>query len=491
MGGGGMGDEGRPREMYAPKEREVEDLWGNQVKTGINFSKYDSIPVKVLGENKPSPITDFQNSGLATILLENVMRAQYTVPTPVQKHAIPIIMAGRDLMASAQTGSGKTAAFLLPIVSNLLEAGVSSVSVGDRMPQCPEVVIMSPTRELAMQIKDEARRFAAGSDLRCVVIYGGTSIHEQARHVRSGCNILVATPGRLLDFVNNDKVSFAKVQYLVLDEADRMLDMGFKENIDEMVRNPDMPGKGTRQTLMFSATFPPDIQKMAYEFMDNYLFLSVGVVGAACTDVHQSVLQVSQYEKREKLLETVRDIAASGKVQKTLVFVETKKTADFIASYMCQSGFATTSIHGDRLQREREEALDDFKAEQKPILVATAVAARGLDIRDVAYVINYDLPKQRDEYVHRIGRTGRLGNPGRATSFYDSNADSDLAAALVSILADAGQDVPEWLAAEARRNPGGLGGGPGGGQKFGARDIRTGPGFAAPNTPIEEEESWD
>ena len=172
-----MGDEGRPREMYAPKEREVEDLWGNQVRTGINFSKYDSIPVKVLGENKPSPIVNFQTSGLATVLLENIWRAEYTVPTPVQKHGLPIIMAGRDLMASAQTGSGKTAAFLLPIIDRIISTKAPS-GVG-LSAQAPQAVIITPTRELAIQISDEARKFATGTDVKTAILYGGTQTMHQ------------------------------------------------------------------------------------------------------------------------------------------------------------------------------------------------------------------------------------------------------------------------------------------------------------------------
>ena len=220
--GGGMGDEGRPRESYAPKEREVEQLWGSQTKTGINFSKYDSIPVKVLGENKPAPLVNFQSSGLATVVLENVKRAEYTVPTPVQKHGMPIIMAGRDLMASAQTGSGKTAAFLLPIIDRIISsrapsnAGLSS--------QAPQAVIITPTRELAIQISEEARKFSTGTDVKTAILYGGTQTMHQANQLRRGCNILVATPGRLLDFAERGHVNFSNIQFLILDEADRMLD---------------------------------------------------------------------------------------------------------------------------------------------------------------------------------------------------------------------------------------------------------------------------
>lgn len=475
--------------MYVPDESLEENLYKHGVNSGINFSKYENIPVKVTGEEVPDKIDTFDDANLSSLLMTNISKSKYLSPTPVQKYALPMVLGGRDVMGCAQTGSGKTAAFLIPIIHKLLEGGVGGN--GGHSTSCPEVVIMSPTRELAIQIKDEARKFCMGSPLRCVVAYGGTSVSHQASILAEGCNILVATPGRLNDFVERGKVSYSRLQFLVLDEADRMLDMGFKEDIGRMVRNTDMPSKGTRQTLMFSATYPDEIQKMAFEFMSNYLFLAVGVVGGACSDVSQTFLQVPMYEKREKLLDLVRESATQSKglPSKTLVFVETKKTADFIASYLCQSELAATSIHGDRLQREREEALKDFKGDRKPVLVATAVAARGLDIRGVQHVVNYDLPKSIDEYVHRIGRTGRLGNTGRATSFFDIQQDSGLAGDLVRVLADSQQNVPNWLEDEARRNPEGHSGTSG--SRFGAKDIRTQTGFVQANKPIEGDERWD
>jgi len=255
---------------------------------------------------------------------------------------------------------------------------------------------------------------------------------------------------------------------------------------------------------MFSATFPDEIQKMAFEFLsDDYLFLGIGRVGGACKDVAQKFEQVEQYDKREKLLNIIRESQGknNGAIKKTLVFVETKKTADFLASYMCQSKVNATSIHGDRQQREREEALRTFKLGETPVLVATAVAARGLDIKGVEHVVNYDLPTDIDEYVHRIGRTGRVGNTGAATSFYDRGKDGGLARPLLDILAEAQQPVPNWLETEARRNPEGHHG-TGGGQRFGGRDIRTssgpgfnqnstGPGFVAPGQPVERDDGWD
>merc|ERR1719233_1839590 len=441
--GGGMGDEGRPREMYAPKEREVEDLWGNQVKTGINFSKYDSIPVKVLGENKPSPIANFQSSGLATVLLENIRRAEYTVPTPVQKHGMPIIMAGRDLMARAQTGSGKTAAFLLPIIDRIISTRAPSCA--GLSAQAPQAVIITPTRELAIQISEEARKFSTGTDVKTAILYGGTQTMHQANQLRRGCNILVATPGRLLDFAERGHVTFGNIQFLILDEADRMLDQGFMRAISI----PSMPSKMQRQTLMFSATFPSEIQRCAGEFLNNYLHLQVGLVGGACADVVQTFYRASKYEKKDKFIGILSEDGRNAK-ERTLVFVETKRQADFLCLSLCEEGFPSTSIHGDRLQSEREQALDDFKTGRTPILVATAVAARGLDIPNVMHVVNYDLPKELDEYIHRIGRTGRVGNIGRATSFFDERENAALARPLVKVLSDVKQPVPDWLAGHSR-----------------------------------------
>jgi len=456
-GGGsyGNGYESRPRENYARKEVDIEELWANNINSGINFSKYDNIKVKVDGENQPSPISKFANAGLGALLSSNVKRAGYETPTPVQKNALPIIMAGRDLMACAQTGSGKTAAFLLPMINKMIETRADGrPAEGGRV--FPQAIIITPTRELAIQIHDEARKFSSGSSVVSQCIYGGTSVMSQRGELsRHGCNILVATPGRLLDFVERGTVGFKQVQFLVLDEADRMLDMGFMPDIRRCVDNVSMPAKNLRQTLMFSATFPEEIRRSARDFLHNQLFLQVGLVGGACTDVKQSFHQASKFEKRDKLLKILQDPTRNPR-ERTLVFVKTKRNADFLATYLSEEGLPTTSIHGDRLQREREEALDDFKRGKMPILVATAVAARGLDIKDVMHVVNYDMPDEVEEYVHRIGRTGRVGNTGRATSFYDQNEDGAIARPLVGVLTDAGQMVPEWLGIGSRSGGRGL-----------------------------------
>nr|XP_031531788.1 probable ATP-dependent RNA helicase DDX4 isoform X3 [Vicugna pacos] len=439
--GGESGDTQGPKVTYIPPPPpEDEDSIFAHYQTGINFDKYDTILVEVSGHDAPPAILTFEEANLCQTLNSNIAKAGYTKLTPVQKYSIPIILGGRDLMACAQTGSGKTAAFLLPILAHLMREGITASRFKEL--QEPECIIVAPTRELINQIYLEARKFSFGTCVRAVVTYGGTQFGHSIRQIVQGCNILCATPGRLMDIISKEKIGLRQVKYLVLDEADRMLDMGFGPEMKKLISCPGMPSKEQRQTLMFSATFPEEIQRLAGEFLkSNYLFVAVGQVGGACRDVQQTILQVGQYSKREKLVEILRNIGD----ERTMVFVETKKKADFIATFLCQEKISTTSIHGDREQREREQALGDFRCGKCPVLVATSVAARGLDIENVQHVINFDLPSTIDEYVHRIGRTGRCGNTGRAISFFDPESDNHLAQPLVKVLSDAQQDVPAWL----------------------------------------------
>ncbi|KFO53849.1 putative ATP-dependent RNA helicase DDX4, partial [Corvus brachyrhynchos] len=408
---------------------------------GMNFDKYDENVVEVSGLDPPAALMSFADTNICHTLTVNIAKAGYSKPTPVQKYSIPIILAGRDLMACAQTGSGKTAAFLVPVVAQMMRDGVTASSFKEQ--QEPECIITAPTRELINQIFLEARKFVYGTCIRPVVIYGGTQTGYSIRQIKLGCNILCATPGRLLDIIGRGKIGLHNVKYLVLDEADRMLDMGFGADMKKLVSFPDMPQKEKRQTLMFSATFPEEVQRLAGEFLKtDFLFVVVGRVGGACSDVQQSILQVPQYFKRTKLLEVLHSIGN----ERTLVFVDTKKKADFIACFLCQENIPATSIHGDREQREREIALQDFRSGKCPVLVATSVAARGLDIESVQHVINFDLPSTIEEYVHRIGRTGRCGNIGKAVGFFDNNSDGHLAQPLVKVLSDVKQqEVPFWL----------------------------------------------
>ncbi|XP_024121016.1 probable ATP-dependent RNA helicase DDX4 [Oryzias melastigma] len=488
----------RPKVTYIPPSLpEDEDSIFSQYKMGINFDKYDDILVDVSGTNLPPAILTFEEAKLCESLKNNISRSGYVKPTPVQKYGLPIISAGRDLMACAQTGSGKTAAFLLPILQQLMADGVAASRFSEI--QEPEAVIVAPTRELINQIFQEARKFAFGTCVRPVVVYGGVNTGYQMREIQKGCNVLCGTPGRLLDMIGRGKVGMSKVRHLVLDEADRMLDMGFEPDMRRLVASPGMPPKEERQTLMFSATFPEDIQRLAADFLKvDYLFVAVGVVGGACADVEQTFIQVTKFNKRDKLLDLLRTTGS----ERTMVFVETKRQADFIAACLCQEKLPTTSIHGDREQREREKALADFRSGKCPVLVATSVASRGLDIPDVQHVVNYDLPNNIDDYVHRIGRTGRCGNVGRAVSFYDPDVDSQLARSLVGVLSKAQQEVPSWLEESAFSAHGSSSYNPSG-RTFASTDSRKGDSFqdrsssattpaaAPPAAAAADDEDWE
>ncbi|KAH6916396.1 ATP-dependent RNA helicase ded-1 [Coprinopsis sp. MPI-PUGE-AT-0042] len=458
--------------------------------TGINFEKYDDIPVEATGAGVPEPVLQFTSPPLDPVLLENIGYAMYTTPTPVQKYSIPIVAGGRDLMACAQTGSGKTGGFLFPILSASFTNGprsppepVQGAGYGRTRKAYPTALVLAPTRELVSQIHEEARKFAYRSWVRPAVVYGGADINQQLRLIEKGCDLLSATPGRLVDLIERGRISLANIKYLVLDEADRMLDMGFEPQIRRIVQGEDMPGTADRQTLMFSATFPRDIQMLARDFLKDYIFLSVGRVGSTSENITQKIEYVEDNDKRSVLL----DILASQSKDDlglTLVFVETKRMADMLSDFLLGNGMPATSIHGDRTQREREMALQTFRTGRTPILVATAVAARGLDIPNVTHVVNYDLPSDIDDYVHRIGRTGRAGNVGVATAFFN-RGNKSIVRDMVELLREANQEIPSWLETVAHEATfgsggsfrGGRGGGRGrGGRGGGNRDYRSGGG---------------
>ena len=361
-------------------ERELFGVTDDPTKqqTGINFEKYDDIPVEASGHDVPEPVLKFTNPPLDDHLIKNIELAHYKVPTPVQKYSIPIVMGGRDLMACAQTGSGKTGGFLFPILSQAFINGPSAPppgaagNFGRQRKAYPTSLILAPTRELVSQIYDESRKFAYRSWVRPCVVYGGADIGSQLRQIERGCDLLVATPGRLVDLIERGRISLQNIKYLVLDEADRMLDMGFEPQIRRIVEGEDMPGVQDRQTLMFSATFPRDIQMLARDFLKDYVFLSVGRVGSTSENITQKVEYVEDMDKRSVLL----DILHTHGAGLTLIFVETKRMADSLSDFLINQNFPATSIHGDRTQRERERALEMFRNGRCPILVATAVAAR-------------------------------------------------------------------------------------------------------------------
>ncbi|KAJ7520745.1 hypothetical protein O6H91_19G020900 [Diphasiastrum complanatum] len=448
----------------------------DQENTGINFDAYEDIPVETSGENVPPPVSTFAEIDLGQILNENIRRCKYVKPTPVQRHAIPISLSGRDLMACAQTGSGKTAAFCFPIIAGIMRSSPPGRPRGGRK-AFPLALILSPTRELSSQIHDEAKKFSFQTGIRVVVTYGGAPVHNQLRDLERGVEILVATPGRLVDLLERGRISLSAIRYLALDEADRMLDMGFEPQMRKIVEQMDMPPAGQRQTMLFSATFPREIQRLASDFLGNYIFLAVGRVGSSTDLIAQKIEYVLDADKRSMLMDLIhaqKALGTSNQHQLTLVFVETKRGADALEDWLSRMGFPATSIHGDRTQSEREQALRSFRSGQTPILVATDVAARGLDIPHVAHVVNFDLPNDIDDYVHRIGRTGRAGNTGLATALFNEK-DLSLARPLAELMQEAHQEVPGWLmnfASRANFGGGGRNRRSGGGPRFGGRDFR-------------------
>ncbi|XP_021760825.1 DEAD-box ATP-dependent RNA helicase 52C-like [Chenopodium quinoa] len=453
----------------------------------INFDAYEDIPVEVSGENVPNPVTTFAEIDLGKALNENIRRCKYVKPTPIQRHAIPIAVNGRDLMACAQTGSGKTAAFCFPIIAGILKRVPPyrpplsrGGGGGNGRMACPVALIMSPTRELSSQIHDEATKFAYQTGVKVAVAYGGTPMAEQLRRLAKGVDILVATPGRLVDMVERGKVSLRMIRYLALDEADRMLDMGFEPQIRKIVQQMDMPPPGSRQTMLFSATFPTEIQKLAADFLTNYIFLTVGKVGSSTDLIKQNIEFVRDFDKRrhlKNLLMSQKLNGTNGKHALTIVFAETKRGVDDLEYWLSGNGFPATAIHGDKAQWEREKALRSFRSGTTPIIVATDVAARGLDIPCVAHVINFDLPRDIDDYVHRIGRTGRAGNSGLATAFFNDK-NMSISKALIEVMEDSNQEVPSWLAEYAETTSSyGYGGGSSSRRsrsgKFGGHDYRS------------------
>jgi ATP-dependent RNA helicase RhlE len=344
----------------------------------------------------------FDNLGLSTDLLRAVADSGYTEPTPIQQQAIPAILKGQDVFASAQTGTGKTAGFTLPLLQLL---GTTKPNKVQRMPRA---LILTPTRELADQVNDSVKTYGKYLSLRSAAIYGGVGIKPQIQTLRRGVDILVATPGRLLDHVGQKTVDFSQIEILVLDECDRMLDMGFIRDIRKILAV--LPP--SRQTLMFSATFSKPIQQLASTLLNSPTQIEVAPRNTAATQVEQVVHPVDRDRKRELLSHMI----GFHNWQQVLVFTRTKHGANRLAQQLAQDGLKSTAIHGNKSQAARTRALQEFKQGKVRVLVATDVASRGLDIDQLPHVVNFELPNVPEDYVHRIGRTGRAGNEGRAVS---------------------------------------------------------------------------
>ena len=350
-------------------------------------------------------LTQFSELGLADEILRAVAEEGYTEPTPIQAKAIPAILLGQDVMGAAQTGTGKTAGFTLPLLQRLKSHANSSTSPA-RHPV--RALILTPTRELAAQVHDSVKTYGKYLPLRHAVVYGGVNIDPQIKELRAGVEILVATPGRLLDHVQQRTVNLGQVEFLVLDEADRMLDMGFMPDIKRIMAL--LPKK--RQSLLFSATFSDEIRKLADGLLNQPVLLEVARRNAVTETVTHEMYRVSETRKRDLLARVVTE----RNLTQVLVFVRTRFGANRLAHQLVRDGIDATAIHSDRSQQERMEALAAFKEGKVRVLVATDIAARGLDIDHLPCVINYELPHTPEDYVHRIGRTGRAGKSGEAIS---------------------------------------------------------------------------
>jgi ATP-dependent RNA helicase RhlE len=336
--------------------------------------------------------------GLSEEVMRAVSDAGYTIPTPIQREAIPLILRGRDVIGLAQTGTGKTAAFTLPLVDQLLGG-----------PHRTRAVVLTPTRELCMQVEQSIHRYARHSRLSVVAVFGGVPLEPQTKELRRGADVVVATPGRLIDHLERQNVVFDELEVLVLDEADRMLDMGFAPQINRLVA--EMPAY--RQTLLFSATMPPEVEALARKYLRKPVVVQIGRRSEAAETVTHAVYPVPRDRKSALLAHLLKD----GELDSVLVFVRTKIGADRVVRHLHHDGIEATAMHADKTQAQRTKAIEDFKAGKIRVLVATDIAQRGLDISHITHVISYDVPQQPEDYVHRIGRTGRATREGDAFTF--------------------------------------------------------------------------
>ncbi|KAK9119738.1 hypothetical protein Scep_017831 [Stephania cephalantha] len=384
--------------------------------------------ITTIGTNVPPPLMSFEAADFPPELLREVRQAGFKSPTPIQAQSWPIVLQKRDIVAVAKTGSGKTLGYLIPGFLHLRRCR-NNPQMG------PTVLVLSPTRELATQIQDEADKFGKSSKISCTCLYGGAQKGPQIRDLERGVDIVVATPGRLNDILEMRKISLHQVSYLVLDEADRMLDMGFEPQIRKIVK--EIPPR--RQTVMYTATWPKEVRRIAADLLNNPVQVNIGNTDelVANKSITQHVEMVMPMDKQKRLYQILRSQQPGSKI---IIFCSTKKMCDRLASNMAQQ-YGAAAIHGDKSQSEREHVLNQFRTGRSPILVATDVAARGLDIKDIRVVVNYDFPSGVEDYVHRIGRTGRAGATGVAYTFL-SDQDAKHATDLIKILEGANQEVP-------------------------------------------------
>ncbi len=346
----------------------------------------------------------FEKLGVAPTLCETLAQKGYTSPTPIQEQSIPQILLGKDIFGCAQTGTGKTASFALPVLQLLSQSpAVKGKAIRS--------LILAPTRELALQIEESFKDYGKNFGIKHTVIFGGVSQHSQVNRLKAGVDILIATPGRLLDLMNQGFIKLNAVEYFVLDEADRMLDMGFIHDIKRII--PKLPVQ--RQTIFFSATVSPEIKKLSETLLKNPVRVNVTPVSSASELVEQSVYYVKKEDKRALL----KHVLTNDRIEHALVFTRTKHGADRVVKELVKNGIKSAAIHGNKSQNAREKALNGFKDRSIKVLVATDIASRGIDVNHLSHVINFELPEVAETYVHRIGRTGRAGAQGIALSFCD------------------------------------------------------------------------
>jgi ATP-dependent RNA helicase RhlE len=357
-------------------------------------------------------ISSFAELGLAERLLRALKDAQYERPTPIQQRAIPLLLEGMDLLGIAQTGTGKTAAFTLPLLQNLEEDNITA------SPRVPRALILAPTRELALQISDSIETYGRHMRMRHTVVMGGVGQRPQIEALRHGVDILIATPGRLLDLVNQRHADLGQCEYLIIDEADRMLDMGFIRDVRKIVAKlPD-----ERQTLLFSATMPAEVARLAGDILYEPERVEIAARTVAVEAIDQRVHHLDKTAKRDHLVKLLQ----APDLAKVIVFTRTKRGADQVVKRLARDGIGAEAMHGNKSQNARQRALESFRNGRSRVLVATDIAARGIDVDDVTHVINYELPNEPESYVHRIGRTARAGATGIAISFCDASERAQL-----------------------------------------------------------------
>ena len=422
---------------------------------GKNAEAHIFLKNKEIFDNLNNKIDSFKKIDFHPLLFKNITKMKFDLMTPIQKAIIPYILQSKDCLGCAETGSGKTIAFLTPIISLLLKDGPPKEDKDYLKPNSkytnscsyPVCLVLVPTRELAEQIYIEARKLLYKTGIVVCKCYGGVPNDTQMRELRQGVDIIIGTPGRIKEFIDKKILYLNLIKYLVIDESDRMLDMGFKPQLEDIIsKNEQMSKKENRINLMFSATIPSEIQEIAYQFMKDDCYLITTNKNKQNKNgyninenVEQTIYFVEDKDKIMKLHEILQKIEGN-----VIIFLEKKKSVDKLEGFLLNRNYNAIGIHGDKLQNERQKAIKKFSSGEIPILVATDVASRGLDFPNVSYVFNFDMPKNIEDYIHRIGRTGRVGNKGKAISFYNEN-NKQIAGALVRELKKANQKIPDFL----------------------------------------------